>query len=207
MKEVWEVDNDLFEPGLVMHTVNWPLPSDEYAGSFMYHMNPNQIHLGLVIGLNYKNPHINLYEEFQRLKTHPDIRKYLEGGECVEYGARTLNEGGYHAIPNLTFPGGMIAGCSAGFLNVAQIKGSHTAMKTGMLAAETVANAIIKDEDVSGKNLTDYETKVDNSWVVQSLKESRNFQGGFKKGLWFGLAHGFVTNITKGKEPWTFKFT
>ena len=142
MKEIWEVDSDNphFKAGHVQHTVNWPVTSDVYAGSFMYHMAPNLIHLGYVVGLDYRNPYLNPYEEFQKLKTHTEIRKVLEGGECIQYGARVLNEGGYHAIPKLTFPGGMLAGCSAGFLNVAKIKGTHNAMKTGMLAAEAIYN-------------------------------------------------------------------
>jgi electron-transferring-flavoprotein dehydrogenase len=140
LKEVWEVaeGNPHFKPGHVQHTVNWPVQSDVYAGSFMYHMEPNLVHVGYVVGLDYKNPYLNPYQEFQRLKTHPDFRKVLEGGSCISYGARVLNEGGYHAIPKLTFPGGMLAGCSAGFLNVAKIKGTHNAMKTGMLAAEAI---------------------------------------------------------------------
>lgn len=126
----------------------------------------------------------------------------LDGGECISYGARVLNEGGYHAIPKLTFPGGMLAGCSAGFLNVAKIKGSHNAMKTGMLAAEAVYEA---REDLEGKNLASYEKSVHDSWVAKELKESRNFKSGFEKGLWAGLAHGgLITHITKGREPWTF---
>ena len=157
LKEIWEVspDNPHFKAGHVMHTVNWPVTSDVYAGSFMYHMEPNLIHLGMVVGLDYKNPYLNPYEEFQKLKTHQEIRKVLEGGECIQYGARVLNEGGYHAIPKLTFPGGMLAGCSAGFLNVAKIKGSHNAMKTGMLAAEAIYDNFKRnDGEVTGEELT-----------------------------------------------------
>ena len=188
-----------------MHTVNWPVTSDVYAGSFMYHMEPNLIHLGMVVGLDYKNPYLNPYEEFQKLKTHAEIRKVLEGGECIQYGARVLNEGGYHAIPKLTFPGGMLAGCSAGFLNVAKIKGSHNAMKTGMLAAEAIYDNFSKnDGEVTGEELTKYEDSVRSSWVADELKETRNFKSGFERGLWFGLAHGgLISHITKGKEPWT----
>ena len=140
LKEVWRVaeGNPHFKAGRVQHTVNWPLPTNVYGGSFLYHMAPDLIHVGLVVGLDYKNPYLNPYELFQQYKTHPQIRKILEGGECLSYGARCLNEGGYHAIPKLTFPGGMLAGDSAGFLNVAKIKGSHNAIKTGMLAAESI---------------------------------------------------------------------
>ena len=172
-------------------------------------MEPNLIHLGYVVGLDYKNPYLNPYEEFQKLKTHKEIRKVLEGGECIQYGARVLNEGGYHAIPKLTFPGGMLAGCSAGFLNVAKIKGSHNAMKTGMLAAEAIYDNFSKNEgEVTGDELASYETNVRSSWVAKELKESRNFKGGFDKGLWAGMAHGgFISHITKGSEPWTFAHT
>lgn len=144
LKEVWRVaeGNPHFKAGHVQHTVNWPLPSNVYGGSFMYHMQPNLIHLGYVVGLDYENPYLNPYEEFQKFKTHPYIRKVLDGGECLSYGARCLNEGGYHAIPKLTFPGGMLAGDSAGFLNVAKVKGSHNAMKSGMLAAESIYDHI-----------------------------------------------------------------
>ena len=138
LKEVWQVDNELFQEGLVQHTVNWPTPSDVYQGTFMYHQGAGRIHVGMVVGLAYANPYLNPYEEFQRWKTHPHIRRYFQGGECLQYGARVLNEGGFHAIPRLSFPGGLLAGCSAGFLDVAKIKGSHNAMKTGMLAAETI---------------------------------------------------------------------
>ena len=159
----------------------------------------------MVIGLDYKNPYLNLYEEFQQMKTHPEFSKYLKGGECISYGARVLNEGGYHAIPKLTFPGGMLAGCSAGFLNVAKIKGTHNAMKTGMLAADEIFKHGSEDVDnLEGKELFGYETSVRDSWVAKELKESRNFKSGFVHGLWGGLAHGgLVTMFTKGREPWT----
>lgn len=169
-------------------------------------MEPNLIHLGYVVGLDYKNPYLNPYEEFQKLKTHKEISKVLDGGQCISYGARVLNEGGYHAIPKLTFPGGMLAGCSAGFLNVAKIKGSHNAMKTGMLAAEAVFENFKKnDGEVSNEELVNYETNVRSSWVAKELKESRNFKSGFDKGLWAGFLHGgFISHVTKGREPWTF---
>ena len=213
LKEIWQVpeSNTLWKKGYVQHTVNWPVSSDVYAGSFMYHMGENRIHLGYVVGLDYKNPYLNPYEEFQRLKTHPEISKYLEGGNCIEYGARVLNEGGYHAIPQLTFKGGMLAGCSAGFLNVAKIKGSHNAMKTGMLAAEAIMDNYKAQGENGGltrEDLASYETEVRSSWVAEELRASRNFKGGFDKGLWAGMIHGgFTQHITKGKEPWTFAHT
>lgn len=168
-------------------------------------MEPNLVHLGYVVGLDYKNPYLNPYEEFQKLKTHPEFSKLLEGGTCVSYGARVLNEGGFHAIPRLTFPGGMLAGCSAGFLNVAKIKGSHNAMKTGMLAAEAIFENFQKnDGKVSREEHVNYEQKVKKSWVWDEMKQTRNFQGGFKFGLWGGIAHGgLISHITKGKEPYT----
>mmetsp|Transcript_11143 Transcript_11143/g.18696 ORF Transcript_11143/g.18696 Transcript_11143/m.18696 type:complete len:215 (+) Transcript_11143:902-1546(+) len=167
-------------------------------------MAPNLIHLGLVVGLDYKNPYLNPYEEFQKLKTHPSIRKILEGGECISYGARCLNEGGYHAVPQLYFPGGLLAGCSAGFLNVAKIKGSHNAMKTGMLAAESIFDKVQKDQDLGEVVLDDFQQRYKDSWVHDELFTSRNFKGGFEKGLYAGLLHGGLTqHITKGKEPWT----
>ncbi len=207
LKEVWEMPegHQHFQAGYVQHTVGWPLTNDVYAGSFMYHIQPNKILIGLVVGLDYTNPYLNPYEEFQQLKTHPEIRKYLEGGQCISYGARVLNEGGYHAIPKLTFPGGMLAGCSAGFLNVMKIKGTHNAMKTGMLAAEAIVEA---HETMDGQELKTYEQKVMSSWVAEELKQSRNFKGGFEKGLIHGLVHGgIVSHITKGREPWTFAHT
>lgn len=152
LKEVWQVpeNHPHFEAGLAQHTVNWPLPTNVYGGSFMYHLGPNLIHLGFVVGLDYQNPYLNPYEEFQKFKTHPQIRKFLDGGECISYGGRCLNEGAFHSIPKLTFPGGMLAGDSAGFLNVAKIKGSHNAVKTGMLAGETIFEKVTGGNDISG---------------------------------------------------------
>jgi electron-transferring-flavoprotein dehydrogenase len=138
------------------------------------------------------------------------VRKFFEGGECVSYGARVLNEGGYHAIPKLSFPGGMLAGCSAGFLNVSKIKGTHNAMKTGMVAAETIMEKIGADglDSIEATELSNYQANVDDTWVLPGLKKSRNFQPGFKKGLWFGLAHGgLLMHLTKGREPWTLAVT
>lgn len=128
----------------------------------------------------------------------------FEGGECIQYGARCLNEGGYHAIPKLTFPGGMLAGDSAGFLNVAKVKGSHNAIKTGMIAAESIYEQVKNGKDLAGVEVKDFDNNVRNSWVVKELKETRNFKGGFDKGLWLGLLHGYLTEYTKGREPWTF---
>ena len=168
-------------------------------------MKGNLIHLGLVVGLDYKNPYLNPYEEFQRLKTHPEIKKILQGGECISYGARCLNEGGLHAVPQLHFPGGMLAGCSAGFLNVAKIKGSHNAMKTGMMAAEEIfAKHQASDGDIGGEQISSIQQSFEDSWVHEELHQTRNFKSGFDKGLFHGLAHGaFTQYTTKGREPWT----
>lgn len=172
-------------------------------------MNGDEVHLGLVVGLDYQNPYLNPYEEFQRLKLHPDIKKYLEQGECIAYGARCLNEGGYYAIPKLTFPGGALAGCSAGFLDVPKIKGSHNAMETGMLAAESIYEALKTDaKGTAEKEIEEYEKRVKESQVYSDLYASRNFKGGFHRGLYAGLAHGFVTSwFTRGREWWKLKST
>lgn len=203
---MWQVKegNPFFKEGTVQHSIGWPLTKDVYAGSFLYHMAPNLIHLGLVVGLDYRNPYLNPYEEFQRLKTHPEIRKILDGGECISYGARVLNEGGYHAVPQLYFPGGLLAGCSAGFLNVAKIKGSHNAMKTGMLAAEEIFEKFDAGEDLSEATLSGYQQRYKSSWVHDELFATRNFKSGFEGGLYKGLVHGGFTQLfTKGREPWT----
>lgn len=207
LKEIWQVKegNSHFSVGTVQHSVGWPLSNDVYGGTFMYHMGPNLVHLGMVVGLDYKNPYLNPYEEFQRVKTHPEFAKVLEGGECISYGARVLNEGGYHAVPRLHFPGGLLAGCSAGFLNVAKIKGSHNAMKTGMLAAEEIFSKFDKGEDLAEAIMEGYQERYKKSWVHDELFASRNFKGGFEKGLYRGLLHSGLTQmITKGGEPWTF---
>lgn len=154
LKEVWEVPEHNLIPGLVEHTAGFPLSQSIYGGTFMYHMGPNLIHLGMVVGLDYKNPYINPYQEFQRWKLHPEVKKYLEGGKCIKYGARALNEGGYFAVPELTFPGGVLVGCSAGFLNVAKIKGSSNAMESGILAAEEVFNALKYSDLKPGSRIT-----------------------------------------------------
>lgn len=149
VKEVWQVPPEKFRRGYIQHTLGWPLQasplSQVFGGTFLYHMEPDFVLVGMVVGLDYQNPYLNPYKEFQRWKHHPEIAAQLEGGECIAYGGRTLNEGGYHAIPKLTFPGGALVGCSAGFLNSVKIKGSHTAMKSGMLAAEAVYAALAKD--------------------------------------------------------------
>jgi electron-transferring-flavoprotein dehydrogenase len=208
LKEVWEVPDNHphFMPGLVQHTVAWPLDIKTYGGSFMYHMKPNIIHIGFVVGLDYTNPYLNPYEEFQKFKTHKEVRKYLEGGRCIEYGSRCLNEGGYYSIPKLNFPGGVLVGDSAGFLNVSKIKGTHNAISSGIAAAESIFNEFcLKENNNYGIDLAEYNEKIKQSRISKELYLSRNFQGAFSKNLYFGLIHGFITSILKGKEFWSFK--
>lgn len=206
IKEVWEVPEDVHVPGTVVHSVGWPLDQMTYGGSFIYHMKPNLVHIGMVVGLDYSNPYLSPYQEFQKLKKHPRIQSLLEGGKCISYGARCLNEGGIQAVPKLTFPGGMMAGCSAGFLNVPKIKGSHTAMKTGMLAGEACAEALL-GEEAAPAELTKYEDMVKSSWVWEELTAVRNFKPAWSAGMFPGLAIGGTSLLTKGKEPWTFSWT
>ncbi len=202
LKELWEVAPAQHRPGLVVHTVGWPLGTATYGGSFLYHLEDRQVAVGFVIGLDYANPFLSPFEEFQRFKTHPAIRPTFAGGRRVAYGARALNEGGFQAIPQLSFPGGLIIGCAAGFLNVAKIKGSHTAMKSGMVAAETVFRHL------SGDEAADYRAALADSWVWPELHAVRNLRPGFRRGLWAGLAHAALdTYVLRGKAPWTFRNT
>jgi electron-transferring-flavoprotein dehydrogenase len=203
VKEVWEIPQSQHHPGLVQHTAGWPLDSQTYGGSFLYHMKPNLVLIGFVVGLDYKNPYLSPYQEFQRFKHHPEIAKHLQNGSCIAYGARVINEGGYQAIPKLTFPGGALVGCSAGFLNIAAIKGSHTAMKSGIECAE----ALITDGGLDkepGTEIIQYENRMKKSWVYDELYKTRNFAPGFKYGLYGGtLISGIVTHVTRGMEPFT----
>ncbi|KAI8825303.1 uncharacterized protein EV422DRAFT_584182 [Fimicolochytrium jonesii] len=206
VKEVWEVPDEKFEPGLIVHTLGWPMDYKTYGGSFLYHFEDNKIALGLVVALDYENPTLSPYKEFQRYKQHPAIRKYLEGGKVLSYGARALNEGGLQSIPKLVFPGGALIGCTAGFLNVPKIKGTHTAMKSGMLAADAAFEAL-SEEKPGPLTLDSYETSIQNSWVYKELKEVRNVRPSFHNplGLWGGIAYsGLDTLILKGRTPWTF---
>ena len=198
IKEIWDIDPVKSKPGQVIHTVGWPLDTQTYGGSFLYHLNNHQILIGFVVGLDYQNPYLSPFEEFQKFKTHPSIRPLLEGGTCISYGARTLNVGGYQSIPKLEFPGGSLIGCAAGFLNVAKLKGSHTALKSGMIAAEA-----LYDHLRMGKTYT-YERRLKKSWICKELRKVRNIRPGFQRGLWFGLANAaFETYVTWGKSPWT----
>ncbi len=202
LKEIWKIKPENHQPGKIVHTIGWPVDVKTYGGSFLYHAEDEQVFIGYVVGLDYKNTNLNPFKEFQRYKTHPYIRKTLEGGQRVSYGARAINEGGYQSIPKLTFPGGALLGCAAGFLNVPKIKGSHTAMKSGMLAAETVFEAITNNKD----NLTDYEERIKNSWVYKELYKVRNIRPSFRLGMFFGLIYSAIdTYIFRGCAPWTFK--
>ncbi|HEY3919126.1 MAG TPA: electron transfer flavoprotein-ubiquinone oxidoreductase [Stellaceae bacterium] len=199
VKELWEVDAARHRPGLVVHSIGWPLDSMTYGGSFLYHLENRQVAVGFVVGLDYKNPFLSPFEEFQRFKDHPAIRPTFVGGRRISYGARALNEGGYQAIPRLSFPGGLLIGCAAGFLNVAKIKGSHTAMKSGMVAAETVLRRL------SGDLTADYHSALAGSWIWPELYAVRNIRPAFRWGLWAGLVHAaIIAYVVHGRAPWTF---
>jgi electron-transferring-flavoprotein dehydrogenase len=212
LKEVWEVDPAKHQEGLTMHTVGFPVPSDTYAGSFAYHMKGNLVHLGLVVGLDYANPYLNPYKEMQKLKHHPKFADLLKGGKCISYGARVINEGGFQSIPKLTFPGGALVGCSAGFVNVPKIKGSHNAMKTGMEAAEALfqrmaANEARGDdaiEALAGAEVTEYLTRMETSPVTEELKQVRNIRPMFKYGMLpFMVNAGLELFLLRRAMPWT----
>ncbi len=199
IKELWEVDPSQHQLGLVVHTVGWPLDNATYGGSFLYHLEDRQVAVGFVVGLDYRNPFLSPFEEFQRFKTHPVIRRFFEGGRRVSYGARALNEGGFQSIPRLDFPGGALIGCAAGFLNVPKIKGSHTAMKSGMVAAEAVFRRLAGEETAS------VQRALEDSWVWDELRRVRNIRPSFRRGLWAGLAYSALdTYILRGAAPWTF---
>ena len=203
IKELWEVEPDKHEQGLIVHTIGWPMKTDTYGGSFLYHLEDNQVAVGFVVGLDYSNPHLSPYEEFQRFKTHPKVRGVFEGGRRIAYGARAINEGGFQSIPKLTFPGGMLVGCGAGFLNVPKIKGTHTAMKSGMTAAEAVFDAL--GDDSAGNEVTAYAERLKGSWVWDELYQVRNIRPSFHKGLWPGIVYsGLDTYLFRGRAPWTF---
>ena len=202
IKELWETDKA--KPGEVLHTVGWPLPRDTYGGSFLYHLEEGKIALGFVVGLDYRNPYLSPYMEFQRFKHHPAIAPLLEGGRRIGYGARALNEGGWQSLPQLAFPGGVLVGCAAGFLNVAKIKGIHTAMHSGMAAAETIHAAL--QEGKGGGALDAYEKTMREGWVGQELRRVRNIRPMFRHGFWAGMSYAAVdTYLLRGRAPWTFK--
>ncbi|GAA5935480.1 hypothetical protein JCM10213_004039 [Rhodosporidiobolus nylandii] len=217
VKEVWKVKKEKHQPGKIQHTLGWPLDNSTYGGTWLYHMEDELVSLGIVVGLDYPNPYISPYKELQRLKHHPLFADLLEGGECIAYGARALNEGGYQSIPKLTFPGGAMIGDSAGFLNVPKIKGTHTSMKSGMLAAEAAFNAISAhnasaaeseaEDPAAPLDVSAYERAFEDSWVAKELKEVRNLRPSFHsplKNLGGIIYSGIDSLLLKGRVPWTF---
>ncbi len=208
IKELWEVAPGRHQKGLVLHSQGWPLDSDTGGGSFLYHLDDNLVSVGFVVHLNYRNPHLSPYDEFQRFKTHPAIRPTLEGGKRLAYGARAINEGGLQSVPKLAFPGGALIGCAAGFVNLPRIKGSHNAMKTGMLGAEAAFAALsanrVRDE------LAEYPAAFRKSWVYEDLYKVRNVKPGLSWGMWAGMVHGgihmWLNDLGLGAlVPWTLR--
>jgi electron-transferring-flavoprotein dehydrogenase len=203
VKELWEIDSARHKPGTVIHTVGWPLDRRTYGGSFLYHLENNQVAVGFVVGLDYENPYLSPFEEFQRFKLHPAIRPILEGGRRVAYGARALNEGGFQSIPALVAPGAALIGCSAGFLNGPKIKGIHTAMKSAMTAADAAIDALAEAGE-GPVTLSAYPERLKRTWLWGELKRARNIRPGFHAGLFPGLLNAAVeTFVTRGASPWT----
>jgi electron-transferring-flavoprotein dehydrogenase len=206
VKELWEIDPAKARPGLVVHTAGWPMDNQTYGGGFLYHLEGNRVTLGFVTGLDYQNPWISPFEEMQRWKTHPAIRAHLEGGKRIGYGARAITAGGLLSLPKLAFPGGVLVGCDAGTLNAARIKGSHAAIKTGMLAAEAIVPALAAGR--SGDELAAYPEAFEKSWLFDELNASRNFKQWFKKGnlvgtLMTGVEHWLLPRLGLKSPPWT----
>ena len=204
LKELWEIDPGKHRPGLIQHSFGWPLDGRTYGGSFLYHFGENLVSIGFVVALDYENPHLSPFDEFQRFKTHPLIRPTLEGGERLAYGARAINEGGYQSVPEVVFPGGALIGCAAGFLNVPKLKGGHGAMKSGALAAEA-AFAALRDAGDGTKLLDAYPASLRGSWVVKELKQVRNCRPAFRRGLAAGTAISGFELWTRGVMPWTLR--
>jgi electron-transferring-flavoprotein dehydrogenase len=204
IKELWEVPEKNFRKGLTMHTVGWPMKSDTYGGSFIYHFGDNLMAYGYVIGLDYTNPYLSPFHEMQRFKTHPAISPFFEGAKRISYGARALNEGGFQSLPKMNFAGGVLIGCAAGTLNVPKIKGTHTAMKSGMVAAEAIAAALAGERPAE---VTAYTDMLKASWIWPELHQVRNIRPGFAKfGLYGGLVNAALdTYVLRGKAPWTMK--
>src|SRR5687768_3664340 len=202
LKELWEVKAERHQPGLVTHTAGWPLAADTYGGSFLYHLEDRLVAVGFVVGLGYENPYLSPFEEFQRFKTHPEIRKTFEGGKRVSYGARAITAGGLQSLPKLVFPGGALIGDEAGFLNASRIKGSHCAIKSAMLAADAAHDALAAGR--AGDELTAYPDAFKASWLYEELRRARNFKPWMSKGLYTGtLMVGIDQVVFRGKAPWT----
>jgi len=202
IKELWDIDPARHQAGLVVHSAGWPLDTSTYGGSFLYHTDNHQVALGFVVGLGYRNPYLSPFEEFQRLKTHPAIRHFLEGGKRVSYGARAITAGGPQSLPKLTFAGGALIGCEAGFLNAARIKGTHGALVSGMLAGAAAFDAVQAGRQ--GDELAAYPQALDQSWLMQDLQRTRNFKPWMEKGLLMGtLMFGIDQVVLRGRAPWT----
>jgi len=203
IKELWEIKPEHHKPGMVVHTVGWPLTGDVYGGSFLYHLGDNLISVGFIVGLDYTNPYLSPFDEMQRFKTHPKIRPIFEGARRIAYGARALNEGGFQSIPKLVFPGGALIGAAAGFMNVPRIKGSHTAMKSAIECADAIVVALGEDAPAV---LDAYPETLKKSWLWRELYKSRNIRPSFRNGLWAGIAYSAIdTYLFAGRAPWTFK--
>jgi len=212
IKELWEIDPSRHTPGFVMHTAGWPMDEHTYGGAFLYHAEDNKVFCGYVVGLNYKNPYMSPFEEFQRWKTHPRVKWYFTddagnvNAKRISYGARAITAGGLQALPKLYFPGGALIGDDAGFLNASRIKGSHAAIKTGMIAAEAVAEALAAGRERD--ELDAYDAKFRNSWLFDELYKARNFKPLMSKGLWLGsVLFGIDQIVLRGKAPWTLRLT
>lgn len=203
VKELWEIPEGKHKEGLVVHTVGWPMDTKTYGGSWMYHMGGNLVSIGFVVGLDYTNPYLSPFEEMQRFKTHPAVKKYLEGGRRVAYGARALVEGGYQSLPKFTFAGGVLIGDTAGFLNVPKIKGNHCAMKTGMIAAEEISKLL--QGDGTSRECVGYAATFKKSWVHDELYKVRNIRPGFHWGLWAGMIHAAFQTIGGWRLPYTLR--
>jgi electron-transferring-flavoprotein dehydrogenase len=202
IKELWEIDPSKHKPGLVIHSAGWPLDSSTYGGSFLYHLENNQVVVGYIVGLNYQNPYLSPYEEFQRYKTHPAIRGFFEGGKRLSYGARAITAGGLQSLPKLVFPGGALIGCDAGFLNMSRIKGSHAAIKSGMLAAEAAFEALGANRQHD--ELSAFPAAFEQSWLHEELHVARNVKQWLSKGLYLGAVMTGIDQIVfRGKAPWT----
>ena len=209
IKELWEVSPEKSHPGEITHTIGWPLPSDTYGGSWLYHLKDNLVSVGFVVGLDYRNPYLSPFEEFQRFKNHPAIRPLFEGGRRISYGARALSEGGIQSLPKLTFSGGLLIGDTAGFLNVPKIKGTHTAMKSGIEAAAALSDFFALPDEaqaISGHEAKTYSERLKHSWLWDELYSVRNIRPSFRWGLWGGMAYSAIdTYLFRGNAPWTLR--
>ena len=204
IKEIWEIDPAKHRQGFVQHSIGYPMDMRTYGGSWLYHWDNNLVSIGFVVGLDYENPYLSPFEEFQRFKQHPTIRPMLEGGKRISYGARAISKGGYQSIPKLTFPGGLIVGDAAGFLNAPKIKGNHTAMKCGMVAAEALIDHLAKD--LTAPEVLDFRERLQKTWLWDELYRVRNIAPAFHGGLIAGMAYGALDSyVFKGKAPWTFR--